>query len=117
VLTAILPGDANKRAARPRSADRTDLNRNRTKAMSHVYNEIQLTSFLDQILWRVSVIEAQLALISEQLELPHDDAASMSPAEVVELLVRARDRSPETKRRTKHDQVTLPRRAQLRAAR
>jgi hypothetical protein len=59
--------------------------------MAHVYNEAQLTAFLDQMLWRLRLIEAQLALMFERLQVPYDDAASMTPAEVVDLLVRATD--------------------------
>jgi hypothetical protein len=55
--------------------------------MAHVYNETQLSSAVEQILWRVRLIEAQFALISERLELPHEPAASMTPAQTVELLV------------------------------
>jgi hypothetical protein len=57
--------------------------------MAHAYNQIQLSSFLDQVLRRNRVVEAHLAMTTEQLEIPHQDAASMTPAEVVELLLRA----------------------------
>ena len=59
--------------------------------MTHGYNEIQLTTFLDQIFWRLRLIEAQLTLTARELGMRHHDAASMTPAEVVELLVRAAD--------------------------
>jgi hypothetical protein len=54
--------------------------------MAHVYNEIQLTSFLDQISWRLRLLEAQVARMAEEQEMPYEDAASMTPARAVELL-------------------------------
>jgi hypothetical protein len=52
--------------------------------MTHVYNEIQLTTFLDHIFWRLRLIEAQLTLTARELGMPHHNAASMTPAEVVD---------------------------------
>jgi hypothetical protein len=60
--------------------------------MGHAYNEVQLSAFVDQLCWRLRLIEAQFALISEQLGMPCRDVASMTPTEVVDLLVRAGDR-------------------------
>ena len=57
--------------------------------MAHAYNEIQLSSFLDQIFWRLRLLEAQLALTARQLGMPHRDADSMTPADVIDLLLRA----------------------------
>jgi hypothetical protein len=65
--------------------------------MAHVYNEMQLSSAVDEILWRVRLIEAQFALMSQRLGMRYDPPASMTPAQTVELLVRAgqRGRGPE----------------------
>jgi hypothetical protein len=38
--------------------------------MAQVYNEIQLTSFLDQIFWRLRLLEAQFARMSQRLRCP-----------------------------------------------
>jgi hypothetical protein len=57
--------------------------------MSHTYNESQLTTFLDQISWRLRLIEAQFALMAQQQGIPHRDPATITPAELVDLLVRA----------------------------
>jgi hypothetical protein len=57
--------------------------------MSHTYNEAQLTTFLDHIAWRLRLIEAQFALMALELGKPHHDAASMTPAEIIDLLIRA----------------------------
>jgi len=53
--------------------------------MAQIYNEMQLSSYVDQIFERVRLIEAQLALISEKLGVVYDSPASMAPPEVVEL--------------------------------
>jgi hypothetical protein len=55
------------------------------------YNELQLSSYVDQIFKRVQRIEAQLALVSEKVGLPFEDPAASAPPEVLEL-VRAGDR-------------------------
>jgi hypothetical protein len=57
--------------------------------MARAYNEVLLTNFLDQVFWRLRLIEAQLALTARQLGMPHQGADSMTPAEVTDLLVRA----------------------------
>jgi hypothetical protein len=57
--------------------------------MAHVYNETQLSLAVEQILWRVRLKEAQFALMSERLGMPHHPADSMVPTQAVELLVRA----------------------------
>jgi ribosomal protein L7/L12 len=56
-----------------------------------VYNEMQLSSYVDQIFKRLQRIEAQLALLSERAGIPFEDPAAGAPAEVVEL-VQAGDR-------------------------
>ena len=43
--------------------------------MTHGYNEIQLTTFLDHIFWRLRRIEAQLTLTARELGMPHHNAA------------------------------------------
>ena len=55
------------------------------------YNELQLSSYVDQIFERLRAIEAQLALLSEKAGVPYAAAAQDAPAEVVEL-VQAGDR-------------------------
>jgi hypothetical protein len=55
------------------------------------YNELQLSSYVDQIFKRLERIEAQLALVSQNLGLPFEDHAASAPPEVLEL-VRAGDR-------------------------
>jgi hypothetical protein len=55
------------------------------------YNELQLSSYVDQIFKRLERIEAQLALVSQNLGLPFEDPAASAPPEVLEL-VRAGDR-------------------------
>ena len=49
------------------------------------YNELQLSSFVDQIFERLRAIEAQLALLSEKAGVPYDAPGKDVPAEVVEL--------------------------------
>jgi hypothetical protein len=65
--------------------------------MAHVYNEMQLSSAVDEILWRVRLIEAQFALMSQRLGMRYDPPASMTPAQTVELLVRAGQRGRGTR--------------------
>ena len=85
--------------------------------MAHVYNEMQLSSAVDEISWRVRLIEAQFALMSERLGMPYDPAASTTPADTVELLVRAANPDPQTRRhhrRRLSDVVPGPRPARAR---
>lgn len=49
------------------------------------YNELQLSSFIDQIFKRLTAIEDQLAILSEKAGVPYDRAADKVPAEVLEL--------------------------------
>lgn len=49
------------------------------------YNELQLSSFVDQIFKRLQGIEDQLAILSEKAGVPYERAADGAPAEVVEL--------------------------------
>jgi len=56
-----------------------------------VYNEMQLSSYVDQIFKRLQRIEAQVALLSQQAGVPFEDPAANAPPEVLEL-VRAGDR-------------------------
>lgn len=55
------------------------------------HNELQLSSYVDQIFKRLERIERQLALVSQNLGLPFEDPAAAAPPEVLEL-VRAGDR-------------------------
>jgi hypothetical protein len=55
------------------------------------YNELQLSSYVDQIFKRVQRLEQQLALVSEKVGLSFEDPSASAPPEVVEL-VRAGDR-------------------------
>jgi ribosomal protein L7/L12 len=55
------------------------------------YNELQLSSFVDQIFERLRAIEKQLALLSEKAGVPYDVASEETPEEVV-ALVEAGDR-------------------------
>ena len=56
-----------------------------------VYNELQLSSYVDQIFKRIQRIEDQLVVLSERAGVPFDDPAGDAPPEVVEL-ARAGDR-------------------------
>ena len=49
------------------------------------YNELQLSSFVDQIFKRLQGIEDQLAILSEKAGVPYDRPADKAPSEVVEL--------------------------------
>jgi hypothetical protein len=71
--------------------------------MTLVYNETQVTTFLDQIFWRLRLLEAQLTLTARELGMRHHDAASMTPAELVDLLVRATERGDTSQHRTTTD--------------
>ncbi len=55
------------------------------------YNELQLSSFIDQVFERLRGIEAQLAILSEQAGVPYSAPSQEAPAEVVQL-VEAGDR-------------------------
>jgi len=50
-----------------------------------MYNEMQLSSYVDQIFKRLQRIEAQLALLSEKAGVPFETPAAGAPPEVVEL--------------------------------
>ena len=49
------------------------------------YNELQLSSYVDQIFKRVQALEDQIALLSEKAGVPYERAADKVPAEVLEL--------------------------------
>jgi len=55
------------------------------------YNELQLSSFVDQIFARLGAIEAQLEILSEKAGVPYEAASRTVPSEVLEL-VQAGDR-------------------------
>jgi ribosomal protein L7/L12 len=50
------------------------------------YNELQLSSFIDQVFERLRAIEAQLALLSEKAGVPYQAPSKNTPPEVVELV-------------------------------
>ena len=50
------------------------------------YNELQLSSFVDQIFERLRAIESQLAVLSEKAGIPYEAASQEAPPEVVELV-------------------------------
>jgi ribosomal protein L7/L12 len=56
-----------------------------------VYNEMQLSSFVDQIFERLRALEAQMARVSEAAGVPYEAPNEGVPQEVVEL-VEAGDR-------------------------
>lgn len=56
-----------------------------------VYNEMQLSSFVDQIFERLRALEAQMAPVSEAAGVPYDAPNEGVPQEVIEL-VEAGDR-------------------------
>lgn len=56
-----------------------------------VYNETQLSSFVDQVFARLRAIEEQVAVLSEKAGVPYEAPSQTAPAEVVEL-VQAGDR-------------------------
>ena len=56
-----------------------------------VYNEMQLSSYVDQIFKRLQRIEAQVALLSQKAGVPFEDPSAGAPPEVLEL-VHAGDR-------------------------
>jgi len=49
------------------------------------YNELQLSSFVDQIFARLRAIEAQLAVLSEKAGVPYDAPGADVPGEVIDL--------------------------------
>ena len=53
-----------------------------SKLRNYAYNEIQLSSFLDELAARVQMLEMQLALVSERVEIPDPNGHS---AQVYEL--------------------------------
>ncbi len=55
------------------------------------YNELQLSSFVDQIFERLRAIEGQLAILSEKAGVPYEAPGRSAPEEVLEL-VQAGDR-------------------------
>lgn len=50
-----------------------------------VYNETQLSSFVDQVFERLRAIEAQLEVLSEKAGVPYEAPSKNVPDEVVEL--------------------------------
>jgi ribosomal protein L7/L12 len=50
------------------------------------YNQMQLTSYVDQILRKLERLETQLRLVSEKVGVPMEDPRSDVPAEVVALV-------------------------------
>ncbi len=56
-----------------------------------VYNETQLSSFVDQVFARLRAIEEQLAVLSEKAGVPYEAPSQTVPREVLDL-VEAGDR-------------------------
>ena len=50
-----------------------------------IYNEAQLSSYVDQIFERLRAIEGQLAVLSERAGVPYERPGAGAPPEVVEL--------------------------------
>jgi len=50
-----------------------------------VYNEIQLSTFVDQIFERLRALEAQMARVSEAAGVPYDAPGDGVPQEVIDL--------------------------------
>jgi ribosomal protein L7/L12 len=50
------------------------------------YNELQLSSFVDQIFERLRAIEKQLAILSEKAGVPYEAVSREMPEEVVQLV-------------------------------
>lgn len=50
-----------------------------------VYNDAQLSSYVDQVFERLRAIEGQFALLSERAGLPYERPGAGAPLEVVEL--------------------------------
>ena len=51
-----------------------------------VYNELQLSSFIDQVFARLRAIEEQLAVLSEKAGVPYEAPSQSAPKEVVDLV-------------------------------
>ena len=51
-----------------------------------VYNELQLSSFVDQVFERLRGIEAQLAILSEKAGVPYEAPSRQVSPEVMELV-------------------------------
>ncbi|MGE0068007.1 MAG: hypothetical protein AB7T48_11725 [Solirubrobacterales bacterium] len=51
------------------------------------YNELQLSSFIDQVFERLRAIEAQLAVLSEKAGVPYVAPSQEAPQEVVDLVL------------------------------
>lgn len=56
-----------------------------------VYNEMQLSSFIDQVFARLRAIEEQLVVLSEKAEVPYEAPSQTVPRGVLDL-VQAGDR-------------------------
>lgn len=56
-----------------------------------VYNEMQLSSFVDQIFERLRALEAQMVRVSEAADVSYDAPGAGVPQEVIDL-VQAGDR-------------------------
>lgn len=50
-----------------------------------IYNDAQLSSYVDQIFERLRAIEGQLAAVSERAGVPYDRPGAGAPPEVAEL--------------------------------
>ena len=50
------------------------------------YNELQLSSYVDQIFKRLSAVEAQLAVLSERAGVAYERPGADAPPEVAELV-------------------------------
>lgn len=50
-----------------------------------VYNEMQLSSFMDQVFERLRKIEEHLSVLSEKAGVPHEAPSKSAPEEVVGL--------------------------------
>lgn len=50
------------------------------------YNELQLSSFIDQVFERLRKIEEQLAVLSEKADVPYVAPSQNAPQEVVDLV-------------------------------
>jgi ribosomal protein L7/L12 len=52
-----------------------------------VYNDLQLSSFLEQIFDRLRALEAQMARVSEAAGVPYDAPSAGAPQEVIDLVL------------------------------
>lgn len=50
------------------------------------YNELQLSSFIDQVFERLRKIEEQLAVLSEKAGVPYEAPSKSAPEAVVEMV-------------------------------